>query len=146
MEVQGLMKRLFRSVNSKVAGAVAVTGLLLVPLGVFGGSALARTASAVGEYGHSGAAQYQYKVTICHHTGSKKHPWHLITISNTAVPAHLRHGDQMPPCPPPSAVANDHGKPSNDTSHSQSSSGSKGHEDNDGDDGNSKDNGDHGKS
>ena len=130
------MKRLFRSVNNRVAGAVAVTGLLLIPLGVFGGSA----------FGHSGAAQYQYKVTICHHTGSKKHPWHLITISNKAVPAHLRHHDVMPPCPPPpSTAAKHHGKPSSDTSHGQSSSGTQGHENNQGGNGNGKDNGHHGK-
>jgi len=125
-------------VNNRVAGAVAVTGLLFVPLGVFGGSA----------FGHSGAAQYQYKVTICHHTGSTKHPYHLITISNRAVAAHLRHGDLTPPCPPPPAVVKDHGKSSSagsqshSTSQSQSTSGSQSHENN----GNGKDNGDHGKS
>jgi hypothetical protein len=112
------MKRVFRSVHNRVVGAVAVTGLLLIPLGVFGGSA----------FGHSAAAQYQYRVTICHHTGSKKHPWHLITISNKAVPAHLRHHDQMPPCPTTATVAKHHGKPSSDTSHGQSSTGTQGHE------------------
>ncbi len=144
------MKRVFRSVNNRVAGAVAVTGLLLIPLGVFGGSA----------FGHSAAAQYQYRVTICHHTGSKKHPWHLITISNKAVPAHLRHHDQMPPCPTTATVAKHHGKPpkhhgkpSSDTSHGQSSTvgqsstAAQGHENNAGGNGNGKDdnNGHHGK-
>jgi hypothetical protein len=136
---QGLMKKLFRSVSNRVAGAVAVTGLLLIPLGVFGGSA----------FGHSGAAQYQYRVTICHHTGSKKHPWHLITISNKAVPAHLRHHDVLPPCPTTLTVAKnhgksgDHGKPSSAGSQSQSTSGSQSHKDDD--HGNGKDNGHHGK-
>jgi hypothetical protein len=139
------MKRLFRSVNNRVAGAVAVTGLLLIPLGVFGGSA----------FGHSGAAQYKYKVTICHHTGSKKHPWHQITISNKAVAAHLRHGDSLLlPCPTTATVAKHHGKPSSDTSHGQSSTGTQGHEsstqgheNNQGGNGNGKDdsNGHHGK-
>jgi hypothetical protein len=138
------MKRVFRSVHNRVVGAVAVTGLLLIPLGVFGGSA----------FGHSAAAQYQYRVTICHHTGSKKHPWHLITISNKAVPAHLRHHDQMPPCPTTATVAQNHGKPSSDTSHGQSStvaqsheSSTQGHENNQGGNGNGKDdsNGHHGK-
>jgi len=137
------MKRQFRSTNSRLFGAVAVTGLLLVPLGVFGGPALARTASAVGEYGHSGASQYQYKVTICHHTGSKHHPWHLITISNRAVPAHLRHHDVMPPCPTTLTVAKNHGKSSSAGSQSQSTSGSQSHKDDD--HGNGKDNGHHGK-
>jgi len=140
------MKRLFGSANRRFVGASAVTALLLVPLGIFGGSALARTASAVGEYGQPGAAQYQYRVTICHHTGSKKHPWHLITISNRAVPAHLRHGDQMPPCPTTSTSGHHHGKPSSVASTSASSSGSQGHENNEGGHGNgNKDGGHHGK-
>ena len=42
---------------------------------------------------------YGGKVTICHHTGSKKNPYHTITVSSNAVPAHLRHGDTMGPCP-----------------------------------------------
>ena len=44
-------------------------------------------------YGYAG------KVTICHHTGSKKNPFHTITVSANAVPAHLRHGDTIGPCP-----------------------------------------------
>jgi hypothetical protein len=137
------MKRLFP--KSRVLGAAGVTGVLLVPLGVFGGSALARTASAVGEYGHSGAAQYQYRVTVCHHTGSKKHPWHLITISSRAVRAHLRHHDLMPPCPTSLTVSSrHHGKPSNVGSHGQSP-GPQGHDDAEDGHGNGKDNGHHGK-
>ena len=139
------MKRQFRSTNSRLFGAVAVTGLLLVPLGVFGGPALARTASAVGEYGHSGASQYQYKVTICHHTGSTKHPWHLITISNKAVAAHLRHHDQLPPCPTTSTTTKQHGKPASAGSQNQSASNSQSHENSAGDHGNGKNNGHHGK-
>ena len=42
---------------------------------------------------------YGGKVTICHHTHSKKHPFHTITVSANAVPAHLRHGDTLGPCP-----------------------------------------------
>jgi len=79
--------------NRRLVGAIVVSGLLLVPLGVFGGSALARTNGP-------SAAQYQYKVTICHHTGSKKHPFHTITVSNRAVAAHMRnHHDTLGPCP-----------------------------------------------
>jgi hypothetical protein len=86
------MKRLFRTADRRLVGAAVVSGLLLVPLGLFGSSALA--------HGGPSAAQYQYKVTICHHTHSKHHPWVMITISNRAVAAHLlRHHDQMPPCP-----------------------------------------------
>jgi hypothetical protein len=128
------MKRVFRSPTSRLVGAVAVSGALLVPLGVFGGSALARTAS-------SSAAQYQYKVTVCHHTGSKKHPWHLVTISNRAVRAHLRHGDVMPPCPTTQTIVHHHGKPS--TAGVQGQSGTQGHHEDE--HGNGKDNSHHGK-
>jgi hypothetical protein len=36
------------------------------------------------------------KVWVCHHTGSWKHPYHLIHISTHALPAHMRHGDVRP--------------------------------------------------
>jgi hypothetical protein len=45
------------------------------------------------------ASQYEKKVTICHRTGSKKKPFHTIRVSRNAVPAHLRHGDALGPCP-----------------------------------------------
>ena len=44
-------------------------------------------------------AQYPKKVTICHRTRSKKHPYVTIRVSRNAVPAHLRHGDGLGPCP-----------------------------------------------
>jgi hypothetical protein len=43
-------------------------------------------------------SQYGKKVTICHHTHSKKHPFVTISISQNALPAHLRHGDTVGPC------------------------------------------------
>jgi hypothetical protein len=36
------------------------------------------------------------KVWVCHHTGSWKHPYHLIHISTHALRAHTRHGDVTP--------------------------------------------------
>jgi hypothetical protein len=79
---------------------IAVTAALLVPLAIFGGPALAggnSSAAAQYEYG-SGSAQYQYRVTICHLTGSKKHPAHTIVVSSAAVKAHLKHGDHLGAC------------------------------------------------
>jgi cytoskeletal protein RodZ len=54
------------------------------------------------------------KVTICHHTGSQKHPFHPITVDEHAVPAHTGHGDTVGPCPattPSTAPAAKHGRP-----------------------------------
>jgi hypothetical protein len=47
--------------------------------------------------GHSG------KTTICHATGSAKHPYVEITISNNALPAHRRHQDGRDIIPAPAA-------------------------------------------
>jgi len=88
----------------KRSGAIAavVTGATLVPLVAFGGVGLAAKNAP-------SAAQYQYKVRICHYTHSQKHPWVIITISNRAWPAHQRHGDVLFPtgttCPPKVAAA-----------------------------------------
>jgi hypothetical protein len=89
-----------KDVKGRTMAAAAVTGALLVPLAVFGAPALARSGAAASsqyEYG-SGASQYQYRVLICHVTGSKKHPAHTITVSSNAVRAHLRHGDHLGVC------------------------------------------------
>jgi hypothetical protein len=85
--------------NGRLAAGLAVTAALLVPLAVFGGPALARSTSAASsQYQYSGPAQSQYRVQICHRTGSAKHPFHTITVSSAAVAAHLRHGDHTGPC------------------------------------------------
>ena len=140
------MNRPSGSVKRRLVGALVVTGILLVPLGVFGGSAVARTVSAVGQYGHhSGASQYQYRVSVCHHTGSRKHPWHAITIGGGALTAHLGHGDQMAPCPTTVPTFH-HGNSSDENSHGQSSGQSQGHDDNDDDDDGGQGHGHHGKS
>ena len=108
------MKRNLRRVNRRVLGASAVTAALLVPLGVFGAPALARGTS-------SSSAQYQYKITVCHKTHSKKHPWVLIHVSSASWPAHQRHGDLLVPpniCPPeapkaPTSPSHDNGNHGN---------------------------------
>ena len=59
------------------------------------------------------------KVWVCHHTGSWKHPYHLIHVSADAMAAHMRHGDVAPgtgnSCPttqPAGAKTHDHGQQS----------------------------------
>jgi uncharacterized membrane protein YgcG len=104
MEKNGLSR-----FNTRAWTAAAVSAAFFVPLMVFGAPALA--GSAASEY--SGPSQYQYKVLLCHHTGSKKHPWHQISVGAPAVKAHLKHGDYLGACttpPPASATAPKHGK------------------------------------
>ena len=109
------MNSFFQRANRRFVAALAVTAAVFVPLAIFGGSALANGSSA-------SSAQYQYKVTVCHKTHSTKHTWHTIRISNTAVQAHLRHGDFVvtatAPCPPTGTVTTTtthghHGNPNN---------------------------------
>jgi ABC-type phosphate transport system substrate-binding protein len=38
------------------------------------------------------------KVAVCHKTGSKKHPYVTIKVAQSAVKAHLRHGDAFGSC------------------------------------------------
>jgi hypothetical protein len=41
----------------------------------------------------------EHKVTLCHHTGSWKHPFHAISVGDQAVTAHTAHGDTVGACP-----------------------------------------------
>lgn len=95
-------------VASRLSFAGALTVLMLGTLASFGGlgyaaSSTKQAAIAVKkvvapsrpQVVHSSAAQDQYapqKVTICH-------KGHTITISKSALPTHLRHGDTVGPCP-----------------------------------------------
>ena len=87
-----------RRLRLVVAGvATLLTGAALASAAVAGMRAL--------DLGPAAASQYPgKKVTVCHRTHSKKHPWVKIRISRHAVKAHLRHGDfvvdDTHPCPP----------------------------------------------
>jgi hypothetical protein len=76
--------------------ATLVTGAALASAALAGMRAL--------DLGPAAASQYPKKVTVCHRTHSKKHPWVKIRVSRHALKAHLRHGDflvdETHPCPP----------------------------------------------
>jgi uncharacterized membrane protein YgcG len=93
--------------------AAAVSAAFFVPLLVLGGPALAKSAASASQYEYGGSSQYQYrgKVTICHHTHSRKHPWVQISVGSRAAKAHLRHHDTLGQCPTTSTShGKDHGK------------------------------------
>ena len=96
-----------------IAFAGALTSLLVVALAAFGGigyaasaaKGVARTAEKVvapkaktTSRQSAAADQYVGKITICHRTGSTKHPFVTIRISSSALQAHLNHGDHTGPC------------------------------------------------
>ena len=84
-----------RSNRVRVAAAVVVSAAVFVPLAVFSGAGFAS----------SSAAQYQYKVTICHHTNSATHPFVTIRIASAAWKAHRRHHDTLGACPATTAAS-----------------------------------------
>ena len=65
----------------------------------------------------------EHKVTICHRTGSRKHPFHPITVDEHALAAHTAHGDTVGPCPTttPSTPGARHGKKKHGANRSQRS-------------------------
>ena len=69
---------------------LAVVSMIVLAGGVASGAGT--SASAAYEY------QYGKKVTICHHADAANLV--TITISSSALPAHLAHGDTIGPCPP----------------------------------------------
>jgi hypothetical protein len=90
------MKKLRKSRHARLAAAVLAVGAFASLAGVgyaAGFVPFVHTSSPT-------AAQYPpSKVTICHHTHSKKNPFVTITVSVHALPAHLGHGDTVGPCP-----------------------------------------------
>jgi hypothetical protein len=47
----------------------------------------------------SSADQYEHKVLICHIPPGNPANAHTISVDQSAVPAHLAHGDTLGPCP-----------------------------------------------
>jgi hypothetical protein len=76
---------------ARAALGIAVAGVVVLVFAALGGVGSAKNPAS--------AAQYQYgKATICHKAGP--HGKRVtITVGANAVPAHLRHGDTMGPCP-----------------------------------------------
>ncbi len=58
-----------------LAGVLGLVTAMLVSLAMV-------ASAAVGKNTKPSAAQYQYKVAICHRTKSKKKPFHAITVSS----------------------------------------------------------------
>src|ERR687886_217982 len=88
--------------TTDTTGTTATTGTTgtTATTGTTGTTETTGTTATTGTTGTTGTTETTpQKVTICHHTHSKKHPFHTISVSVNALPAHLRHGDTVAPCP-----------------------------------------------
>ena len=121
-----LVTRITRDVSGRsrrprlnLAFAVALTTALVLAFALTGGigyaasavsggtSAITQLVSAKG-HGKSGnkaeksqgssANQYGHKVLICHIPPGNPQNAHTISVDQSAVPAHLAHGDTLGPC------------------------------------------------
>jgi hypothetical protein len=82
-----------RAARWRGALAAAATLGALAALGVLAGASWSATGSSSSHH------EYGTKVTICHHTHSKKHPFETITIGAKAAAKLLKHGDTLGACP-----------------------------------------------
>ena len=108
--------------------AAVVTAVTLVPLAVFGGVGLAKGNPSASEYQYGPSGGQYGKVTVCHATGSRKHPWVKVMVSmNAWNHGHSKHShkgnkdflvDSTHPCPPlttaaPTVTTTTHGNSGN---------------------------------
>ena len=95
----------------RLASAGTAAAALLAAFATVAGAGLSSTSSSASEYQYGpGGHQYgKQKVTLCHHTHSKKHPLVTITVGAPAVAAHLKHGDTVGACPAVAPAAKNHG-------------------------------------
>jgi hypothetical protein len=84
----------------RLASAGTAAAALLAAFAAVAGAGLSSISSSASQYQYGpGSHQYGQKVTLCHHTHSKKHPTVTITVGAPALKAHLRHGDTVGACP-----------------------------------------------
>jgi hypothetical protein len=88
------MRRILTLVGAIATLAAGVTAA--VALGAGTSSHDTSTGTTTAAAGGATTTTASSKVWVCHHTGSWKHPYHLIHISTHALPAHMRHGDVTP--------------------------------------------------
>lgn len=74
----------------RVQGRAATAGIVAAAF-----AAVVATAPATGA-SHNGNGGAKGKTTICHHTSSETNPWVRITVSDSSLKAHRKHGDVIP--------------------------------------------------
>ena len=127
--------------GKRPAFAAVVTAATLVPLAVFGGAGFAKGLPSASEYQYGPSGGQYGKMTICHHTHSKKHKQVTITISASAWRAHQKHGDTPGACAQSQSQST---KPADKTSGENETHGKSGDSNDAGNSGNHGNNGNHG--
>jgi len=101
-----------RSASLRFAFAAGLTAVLFTAAGIAGTIAYSKNGgnsqsnggnsksnSSNSSSSSSANDQYEEKVTICHIPPGNPSNAHTIRVGESAVPAHLGHGDSLGPCP-----------------------------------------------